>query len=55
VKTLGNQPAEAVKELGLALQKGYPVKDAAEDSEFTVLHSRTDYQALLKRYESKKK
>ena len=55
VKTLGNQPADAVKELGVALQKGYPVKDAAEDSEFTVLHSRPDYQALMKRYENKKK
>ena len=55
VKTLGNQPADAVKELGLALQKGYPVKDAAEDSEFAVLHSRPDYQALMKRYENKKK
>jgi hypothetical protein len=37
------------------LQKGYPVKDASEDSEFTSLHSRPDYQALMKRYESKKK
>jgi len=55
VKTLGNQPADAVKELGVALQKGYPVKDASEDSEFTSLHSRPDYQALMKRYESKKK
>jgi len=55
VKTLGNQPADAVKELGVALQKGYPVKDATEDSEFTVLHSRPDYQALMKRYENKKK
>jgi serine/threonine protein kinase/tetratricopeptide (TPR) repeat protein len=55
VKMLGNQQAEAVKELGLALQKGYPVKDAAEEPEFAALHSRPDYQALMKRYEGKKK
>jgi serine/threonine protein kinase/tetratricopeptide (TPR) repeat protein/TolB-like protein len=55
VKTLGNQPAEAVKDLGLALQKGYSAKDAAEEPEFTPLRSRPDFQALIKRYESKKK
>ena len=55
VKTLANLPADAVKDLGLALQKGYPAGDAADDPEFDSLHSRPDYQALMKRYESKRK
>jgi eukaryotic-like serine/threonine-protein kinase len=55
VKTLGNQPAEAVKELGLALQKGYPFKDAAAEPEFAPLQSRPDYQALMKKFASKNK
>jgi tetratricopeptide (TPR) repeat protein/TolB-like protein len=55
VKTLGNQPAEAVKELSLALQKGYPIKDAAAEPEFAPLQSRPDYQALMKKFTSKKK
>ena len=53
--TLGNQPADAVKELGLALQKGYPVKDAAAEPEFAPLQSRPDYQALMKKFASKQK
>jgi tetratricopeptide (TPR) repeat protein/TolB-like protein/predicted Ser/Thr protein kinase len=55
VKTLANQPAEAVKELGLALQKGYPIKDAAAEPEFAPLQSRPDYQALMKKFTSQKK
>jgi tetratricopeptide (TPR) repeat protein/TolB-like protein len=55
VKTLGNQPAEAVKELGLALQKGYPSKDAVAEPEFAPLQARADYQALMKKFTSQKK
>jgi len=54
VNTLGNQPLQAVKDLGQALQKGYPAGDVAEDPEFTPLHLRADYQALMKRHQSKK-
>jgi tetratricopeptide (TPR) repeat protein/TolB-like protein len=53
VKTLGNKPADAVKDLGLALQKGYSAKEAAAEPEFAGLHGRPDYQALLKRYAGK--
>ncbi|HXJ13137.1 MAG TPA: tetratricopeptide repeat protein, partial [Candidatus Limnocylindrales bacterium] len=55
VNTIGNRPADAVKDLGLALQKGYAAKDAAQEPEFAPLRSRPDYQALVKRYEAKKK
>ena len=54
VKTIGNQPAEAVKDLALAIQKGYSAKDAIQDPEFTSLHERPDYQALMKRYAGNK-
>jgi serine/threonine protein kinase/tetratricopeptide (TPR) repeat protein len=55
VKTISNEPGDAVKDLGLALQKGYSVKDASVEPEFAPLLSRPDYQALLKKYESKAK
>ena len=55
VKVLGNQSADAVKDLALAMEKGYSVKDAVAEPEFAPLHSRPDYQALIKRYEAKKK
>jgi len=55
VKTIGNEPADAVKDLSLALQKGLSVKDASVDPEFAPLLSRPDYQALIKKYESKGK
>jgi hypothetical protein len=55
VKTIGNEPADAVKDLGLALQKGFSVKDASVEPEFARLHARSDYQSLIKRYESKAK
>jgi hypothetical protein len=55
VKTIGNEPADAVKDLGLALQKGFSVKDAGIEPEFAPLQSRPDYQALIKKYESKAK
>jgi len=53
VDTIGNQPAAAVKDLGLALQKGYSATDAAAEPEFAPLRSRPDFQALLKRYENR--
>jgi serine/threonine protein kinase/tetratricopeptide (TPR) repeat protein len=55
VKTIGNEHADAVKDLTLALQKGFSVKDASVEPEFGPLQSRPDYQALIKKYESKRK
>jgi tetratricopeptide (TPR) repeat protein/TolB-like protein len=55
VNTIGNRPADAVKDLELALQKGYAAQDAAQEPEFAPLRSRPDFQALLRRYEAKKK
>ena len=55
VKTIANEPADAVKDLGLALQKGFSVKDASVDPEFAPLVSRPDYQAIMKKYQSKGK
>ncbi len=55
VKTLGNKPDAAVKDLTLALQKGYSAKEVAAEPEFMALHSRPDYEALLKRYSAKSK
>jgi tetratricopeptide (TPR) repeat protein/TolB-like protein/predicted Ser/Thr protein kinase len=55
VKTIANEPADAVKDLSLALQKGFSVKDAGVEPEFAPLLSRPDYQALMKKYESKAK
>ena len=55
VKTIGNEPADAVKDLGVALQKGFSVKDASVDPEFVPLASRPDFQALMKKYGSKAK
>jgi hypothetical protein len=55
VKTIANEPADAVKDLTLALQKGFSVKDASVEPEFAPLLSRPDYQALLKKYESRAK
>jgi serine/threonine protein kinase/tetratricopeptide (TPR) repeat protein/TolB-like protein len=55
VRTIANEPADAVKDLAVALQKGFSVKDASVEPEFAPLFSRPDYQALLKKYESKAK
>jgi len=55
VKTIANEPADAVKDLGLALQKGFSVKDASVEPEFAPLLARPDFQALVKKYEGKAK
>jgi serine/threonine protein kinase/tetratricopeptide (TPR) repeat protein/TolB-like protein len=49
VDAIDNKPAEAVKELKTAVDKGFSPKDVAADPEFASLNSRPDFQALITR------
>lgn len=53
VNTIGNKPADAVKDLRLALEKGYSAGDIQSDPEFAPLQTRPDYQSLLKKHAAK--
>lgn len=53
IQTIGNQPAEAVKSLTEALKKGFSPDTAFADPELTPLHSRPDYEAVMKKYAKK--
>jgi tetratricopeptide (TPR) repeat protein/TolB-like protein/tRNA A-37 threonylcarbamoyl transferase component Bud32 len=55
VDTINNQPADAVKELQGAIEKGYSFVNVAADPEFRPLESRTDFQAMMKRFSAKKR
>jgi serine/threonine protein kinase/tetratricopeptide (TPR) repeat protein len=55
VDTINNRPADAVKELTGALQKGYSPVDVAADPEFASLQSRADFQLMMKQFASKKR
>jgi eukaryotic-like serine/threonine-protein kinase len=55
VDTINNQPADAVKELTAALEKGFSPGDVAVDPEFGPLQSRADFQSMMKRFTSKKR
>jgi len=55
VDTISNQPAEAVKELTSALEKGYSARLVEVDPEFTPLQARADYQSMMKRFAPKKR
>jgi len=55
VDTINNKPADAVKELTVALEKGYSPVDAAADPEFSSLQSRNDFQMMMKRFPAKKR
>jgi tetratricopeptide (TPR) repeat protein/TolB-like protein len=55
VDTINNQPADAVKELTMALEKGYSARDVAVDPEFGPLQSRADFQSMMKRLAAKKR
>src|SRR5260370_35529770 len=46
VKTISNEPADAVKNLAQVLQKGFSVKDSAVDQVFAQLLSHPDYHSL---------
>jgi tetratricopeptide (TPR) repeat protein len=54
VDTINNQPADAVKELTMALEEGFSPKDVAMDPEFGPLQSRADFQSMMKRFSAKK-
>jgi len=53
VKTLVGQPAEALKALQLALQKGYPAQDAFNDPELQKLRGLPKFAQLLEKYPTK--
>jgi hypothetical protein len=47
VDTIDNKPADAVKELKNAVEKGYSPQDVAAEPEFVPLRSRPDFRALI--------
>src|SRR5579859_915830 len=49
-----NDPGGAIEALRSALQKGFATADIDSDPEFTPLHDRADYKALLKEFAPKK-
>jgi hypothetical protein len=51
---LSDDPAGAIEALRSALQKGFATADIDSDPEFTPLHGRADYKALLKEFAPKK-
>jgi tetratricopeptide (TPR) repeat protein/TolB-like protein/predicted Ser/Thr protein kinase len=55
VDTINNQPADAVKELTAALEKGYSLKNLTADPEFGTLQSRSDFQSMMSRFAAKKR
>lgn len=54
VDTIAAQPADAVKELTMALEKGFSPADVAVEPEFAPLESRPDFQSMMKRFAAKK-
>jgi serine/threonine-protein kinase len=54
VDTIDNHPADAVKELTAALEKGFSPSDVELEPEFLTLAPRPDFQAMMKRFTSKK-
>jgi serine/threonine protein kinase/tetratricopeptide (TPR) repeat protein len=55
VDTINNQPTDAVKELTVALEKGYSPVDVAADPEFGSLQDRGDFHLMMKRFAPKKR
>jgi serine/threonine protein kinase/tetratricopeptide (TPR) repeat protein len=55
VDTIAGKQADAVKELNTALEKGFSVNDVEVEPEFAPLTSRSDYQALIKKFSQKKR
>jgi serine/threonine protein kinase/tetratricopeptide (TPR) repeat protein len=53
VDTLSNRPADAIKTLRLAFQKGYAPENVLSDPELDVLKPRPDFNALLKEFSKK--
>jgi serine/threonine-protein kinase len=55
VATIANDQKTAFDSLRSALQKGFATDDMQADPEFTPLHDKPEYQALLKEFAQKKK
>ncbi len=55
VDTINNQPTDAVKELTMALEKGFSPRDVVADPEFGPLQSRADFQSMMKPFAAKKR
>jgi Flp pilus assembly protein TadD len=54
VYTINSQPTDAVKELTMALEKGFSPRDVVADPEFGPLQSRADFQSMMKPFAAKK-
>ena len=50
VEALANKPADSLRTLREALQKGYPVKEVESNPDFANLQNNKDFQALLKQF-----
>ncbi|HXW55892.1 MAG TPA: tetratricopeptide repeat protein [Candidatus Cybelea sp.] len=50
VENLANKPADAVRSLHEALEKGYPVTEVSEDPELRNLKGRPDFESLINQY-----
>jgi len=55
VDTIDNRPEDAVKELTVALEKGFSPGDVEVEPEFAPIRSRPDFQAMMKRFAAKKR
>jgi serine/threonine protein kinase/Flp pilus assembly protein TadD len=55
VEALANHPSEALTALREAFQKGYSSEEAKNDPELNNLHSRPEFEALLKHFSGKTK
>jgi tetratricopeptide (TPR) repeat protein len=52
VENLSNHPADALRDLEQALQKGYPAKEADSDPELDNLRSRPEFGQMIKKFSS---
>jgi hypothetical protein len=55
VDTINNEPADAVKKLTVALEKGFSPKDVEVEPEFIPLRSRADFQSMMNRFTTNKR
>ena len=50
VENLANRPADALRDLQLALRKGYPAKEADADPEFANLKGHPEFPSMINKY-----